>query len=308
MLAFVRRRPVASHFILSFLIASAVVATSIAMAARNPAVLSATGDMVTKIYDGAGYINIASIGAAALRQPVLFLIFAYALAPTIAALAVASTGAGGGLGRLLSRLAPVGANGTFGRSLILYGGLLAFYVLGLVFYAKVAGPGVFTYWRLRSLGGSVAVGAIIGLFLDEGGTCEELGWRGFEWPNLRASMRSPVAAVLTLGCLHWAWHLPREAISFAGGVALTPWLIGQASFLLLCLCLAIVAVFCVNQAGGSVWPAVFVHGGSNLWTKATTDVFPNFGFLDPRLVMVFVAAALILLFGRRGLARGKPPS
>ncbi len=303
MLAFVRTRPVLSYYVLAFAIASAVVAFAVWRATQDPATVSAIGQMVSAIYRGHGYINVLSIGAAALRTPILLTIFAYALAPTIAALVVASLGAGGGLKRLLRRLNPIGPEGNVRGAVVLYIGLLAFYALGLFAYSVAAGPGADPYWRLKSVGGAVLVGAVVGLFLDEGGSLEELGWRGFAWPNLQGSMRSPVAAVLLLGVLHWGWHLPREVFTFLGGAPIGGWIEGQAVFLLLCLCLAVVAVFCVNKSGGSVWPAVFVHGGSNVWSKATQDVSSDFGFLDPRLVIFVVAAALILIFARKELGR-----
>lgn len=75
-------------------------------------------------------------------------------------------------------------------------------------------------------------------------------------------------------------------------------------FLLLCLALAVVAAWCVNQAGGSIWPAVFVHGGSNVWSKAMGEYAPpTFGLIDIRDMILFVAAIAILVAGRRGLAQ-----
>ncbi len=44
------------------------------------------------------------------------------------------------------------------------------------------------------------------------------------------------------------------------------------AFLVLCVVLAIVAGWCVNMAGGSVWPAVFVHGRDHVWSRPSANM------------------------------------
>ncbi|HEV2364678.1 MAG TPA: CPBP family glutamic-type intramembrane protease [Caulobacteraceae bacterium] len=308
MIALARRRPALAYYLLALILVSLVIVFALAWTlAVNPAAPGVVGAAVTAIYKGPGYINILTLAGQALSKPLLLTVFAYAIAPTVAALTVAATGAGGGLKRLLARLAPVGADGGArrgGRALRLYLGLLVVYGFGIWLYDFVAGPGVDATVRLAGFGVPAALGALIGLFLDEGGTLEELGWRGFLWPNLRDRMRNPVAAVLLLGVLHWAWHLPREVFTILSGAPIAPFLLGQGVFLLLCLALAIVACWCVNQAGGSIWPAVFVHGGSNVWSKAMGEfAAPSFGFVDLRFLILAIAAIVILIAGRKGLAR-----
>lgn len=307
MLDFVRRHPVAAHFCLSIMLACLVVAFALLWTVFvDPSTPLALGQMSTRIYAGPGYANIVTILGEAARKPILLTVFGYALAPTLAALALAALGAGGGLRRLLSRLRPLGPEGRGLGRLWIYVAVLAVYALGIFAYDWVAGPGLDANRRFGGFGAGIFFGALIGLFVDEGGTDEELGWRGFEWPNLRDSMRSPLAAVLLLGVLHWAWHLPREAFTILGGAALGSFVAGQAVFLLLCLALAIVSAWCVNKAGGSIWPAVFVHGGSNSWSKALGQFAPpSFGFIDIRFMIIGVLAIAIVLAGRRGLAR--PP-
>ena len=306
MLALARRHPVAAHFLLSLLIASLVVAYGVVNAILDPASAGAMGTLWKTVMARGVYLNILSIGAVALGTPSLFGIFVYAAAPSLAALILGALGVGGGLKRLLGRLNPIGPEATPARAIGLYVGLLLAYGAGLFLYDWVAGPDVNAFARLASLGGSVALGALLGLFLDEGGTLEELGWRGFEWPLLRDAFRSPLRAALLLGCLHWAWHLPREVFTFFGPVDFGQFLFNQSIFLLLCLALSIVAVFCVECAGGSVWPAIFVHGGSNVWSKATDAVAPSFGFLDLRTLLVILAALVILVVTRGRLGRGRP--
>ncbi|WP_374571313.1 type II CAAX prenyl endopeptidase Rce1 family protein [Phenylobacterium sp.] len=304
MLAFARRRPVAAHFLLSFLIASLTVAVGAAAFALDPPSAGVMGEMVQHILASPGYANILTIGVEAAKKPLLITVFVFAAAPTISALLLASAGAGGGLKRLLSRLRPIGPEGAPGRAIRLYLILLAVYAFGLFAYDWISGPGVDALHRLRGFGVGVVFGALIGLFVDEGGTLEETGWRGFEWPNLQDSMRSPLAAALLLGVMHWAWHLPREALTILGGAQLGSFLVGQATFMALCVALSVVAVFCVNQSGGSIWPAVFVHGGSNVWSKAAGDtVTATFGLFDPRSMILIVLAILIAIFAHRRMGR-----
>lgn len=302
MRSMIQNHPVATHFLLSVLIASLVVIVAILQMVLNPAAAASMANFFNTVYGGHGYINLLTLLQAVPSDWTLLNIVIFAAAPTIAAILLAKAGLVGGLKRLFSRLKPVGPDGELGRSLALYTGLIAAYFAGLFIFDWVAGPGVNAYPRLGSFGLPVVLGAIVGLFLDEGGTLEELGWRGFAWPALLDAMKSPLGAALTLGLLHWAWHLPREVITLLGGASLPAFLIGQLVFLMLTIALAIVAGFCVNMTGGSVLPAIMVHGGTNVWSKAMGEyVSPSFGILDLRTLLVILAALIILAFARRRL-------
>src|SRR5271165_6754179 len=148
------------------------------------------------------------------------------------------------------------------------------------------------------LGGSITAlvfWALVGPFVDEGGTLEELGWRGFAFPRLQQIIKSPLWASVFLGVIWTAWHLPREVPALLAGVNWGQWLSNQAQFVLLCVALSIVSGYLVNRTGGSVIPAILVHGGSNVWSKAVSagpnDVFHT----DVRTVVVVVLALLIVV-------------
>jgi len=302
MMPWIRRHPVSAHFILSVAIASAVVAVALVRAVLAPASAGALGRLFETVYGGPGYMNLLTIAAAIPGEPDLLTVFVFAAAPTLAALLLTARGVRESTLALLARLKPVGPDGEPGRALSLYAGLLAVYAAGLFAFDWVAGPGVNAWDRLAGFGLPVLFGAAIGLFLDEGGTLEELGWRGFAWPALLAFMRSPLNAALVLGLLHWAWHLPREVFTILGGAPLGAFLIGQLTFLVLTIALAIVAGYCVNRTGGSVLPAIMVHGGTNVWSKAMGEyVSPTFGILDLRTLIVGLAAILIIVFARKSL-------
>jgi uncharacterized protein len=301
---FSHRRPVLAFYLLALLIASLVMVWTVYRFTTDPASAGMLGEMVTGIYASGQYINIASMLPHALARPDLLGVFIFAAAPSISAVIVAARGGGGGLEVLAGRLRPVGANTTRRRAIAVYCGMLAVYAAGFAAYDFVAGPGTTITGRLAMFGGSVLLGAAVGLLMDEGGTLEELGWRGFAWPLLQAAMKHPLRAAMLLGTLHWAWHLPREVLTLLGGVDPGSFLLTQGVFWALCLALAVVAGYCVNLAGGSVWPAVLVHGGTNLWSKALSDhVAPSFGLIDLRTLILFMLALVIALCAGRQLGR-----
>ena len=119
-------------------------------------------------------------------------------------------------------------------------------------------------------------------------------------------MKTPLGAALVMGVIHWAWHLPRDVLPLMGGAAIGPYLIGQLTFLLLTVALAIVCGYCVNVSGGSVIPAIMIHGGTNVWSKAMGEfVNPMFGRIDFRSFLLVLIAIIILVFARRRLGLGK---
>lgn len=304
---FSQRRPVLAFYLLALLIASLVMVWTVIRFTTDPASAGMLGEMVAGIYASGQYINIASMLPHALARPDLLGVFIFAAAPSIAAVIVAARR--GELGMLAARLRPVGPATTARRAALVYAGMLAVYAAGFAAYDFVAGPGTTITDRLAMFGGSVLVGAAVGLLMDEGGTLEELGWRGFAWPLLQAAMKHPLRAALLLGTLHWAWHLPREVLTLLGGIDPSTFLVSQGVFWALCLALAVVAGYCVNLAGGSVWPAVLVHGGTNLWSKALSDhVAPSFGLIDLRTLILFVIAIVIVLAAGRQLGRWPAPA
>lgn len=293
-------RPLLAFYLLALAIASAVMAWTVFLYITDPASAGALPALVAAVEASGQHMHIGTIAAEAAKNPLLLGIFVFAAAPSIAALTIAALGGGGGLRLLLARLKPVGPESRLRPAITLYLGLLAVYAAGFLVYDFVAGPGVSIGSNLRLLGGSLVAGALIALFLDEGGTLEELGWRGFAWPILQAR-HTPLLAAILLGILHWAWHLPREVLSIMGGVALPLWALYQGIFLILCIALAVVAGFAVNRTGGSVWPAVFVHGGTNVWSKALgVHAAPTAGVLDLRtLLLVLIALVIAALAGRQ---------
>jgi hypothetical protein len=223
----------------------------------------------------------------------------------MAALCVAAASRGGALRLLLSRLRPwqgVGAT----QGLRVYAWLFRLHLVvlaaSLVLVQALVGGDALS-GVVQALGGSatyVALVVLLGAFGDEGGLLEELGWRGYAMPLLQEWLSSPLVAALVLGVAWWAWHLPRELPALMGGGASGTWLFNQTVFLLLCVALSIVIAWVVNLTGGSVLPAILIHGGTNVWSKMVEGPLYNvLGFSLRDALMVLVAAVVLWIAGPR---------
>jgi uncharacterized protein len=248
-----------------------------------------------------GYANALSIGAFARKRPAALLILGFAAAPSLAALIVSAFSSGQyGLRRLLSRLAPWRSPVPAWHAICVY--VAIFVVLCAVAEYLYRGfvshgtPEELT--KVRLVAGSSpftrSTKVVYRSFIDEGGSLEELGWRGYALPLLISGWRNPWAATAVLAVLWWGWHLPREVpVLLRRGVRVA-WLTGQAGFLMLCVTEAIVITEGFILTGGSVWPAVLVHGGANVWTKAVGSPEAR-GSPDVRSAVVTTAALAVLL-------------
>jgi membrane protease YdiL (CAAX protease family) len=229
-----------------------------------------------------------------------WLIFVFAGAPTVAAIVVSALYRGrAGVIDLLARFRPW-APGGHSRAVRCYFVLVVAYLAGVGAYVAAGRAlGAPEQVQLVSsiLGDSLWVMAAVivgGMFLDEGGTLEELGWRGFAMPLLQAKY-TPLAAAVLLGLIWWAWHFPREIPALPDHYDSFTWWLGQAQFAAYVIFLSIVIAYFVNLTGGSVLPAIIVHGGSNFWSKALSMAVPLDLGVDPRL-LVFIAASIVILW------------
>ena len=314
MFAFLKRRPVTLFYGLSLAIACGVVANGFLVMSRDADAAAAFAWLGGDIGNAGGYINIVWIWRFAMETPVLFGIFVFAAAPSIAAIATAAVT--GRLPRLLAMLRPWNGPNP-GRAAATYGVILFIYGAGLGAMAWItahhSGEAALAK-ALGALGGAgvaLVPAAVAALFLDEGGTLEELGWRGFLQDVLNERM-APLATAMTVGVLWWAWHLPREAGTILSGAPMQQFLAGQGVFLLLCLALSVLCAAAWNFVGGSVWVGVLIHGGTNVWSKALglapyqaiTEplgrIHPVLAFFDVRTILVLIlAAAVLALLGPR---------
>lgn len=314
MTGFFRRRPILAYLILAYGVCSLTIALQVALALSHPALLQLLPDYFKWLDVRRLYVNVVTIGLYGLQgHAAIFLIFLYAGAPTISAITVSWLAFGRqGLGRLFARLKPWGPGADRARALKAWLVLLIGHAVGIA-VVLVVGQAIGKPDTLRHafehMGGSLLLFplvALAGSFVDEGGMLEELGWRGFALPLLQEKLGSPLRATLLLALIWWSWHLPRDVPGLIAGENLVGYLEGQAVFFSLCLSLAILATTFVNLTGGSVLPAMFIHGATNLWSKGllSVDVPPIAKVFDLRTLVVYAFAVLALLImgPRLGLA------
>lgn len=322
-MSFIRNRALLVFYVLAVLVTIIVMALSITgPAATDP---DFWPNFWAWLAANETYGNLLTIGRYAIEEePFMGLVFPFAAAPTIAAIIVVALGwRTGGLLALLDRF-------KFWRAGVGWReGLAVYSIMGAIFFAV---SGVFVLHAattdaesvgriIASLGGGATMGVIgtllLGAFIDEGGTLEELGWRGFALPVLLDRYAAPLLATIVLGVLWWAWHIPREIPSILSGFAafdggFMQFATGQAVFLVLCVMQSIVITFVYFRTGGSVWAGVLVHGATNVWSKAIiapAAITPSFGGgVDLRTLVVIVIAIAILIFAGPRLGQRDIPN
>jgi uncharacterized protein len=119
-------------------------------------------------------------------------------------------------------------------------------------------------------------------WLDPGPLGEELGWRGFALPRLEQRMSGQRSALL-LGTIWGIWHLPAFFVSGLPQHSLSLWV-----FMIAIVSDGVLVAWIVNNARGSVIPAILVHWTSN----RLLALDPVTG---PYTAAFFAAAALIVL-------------
>jgi len=249
------------------------------------------------------YGNLYALILFSLRNPLAWLIILFALAPTVSAVVVTLVKGGGReLMELLSRfkLWREGVSAKKGAKIYLvlfaaYFGYTGLFLAITVFWGK---PGEITQ-SLHVLGDgfiSIVITLLIGIFIDEGGALEELGWRGFGLPILIDRLRNPLRATILLAFLWWAWHLPREIPAVVERGLTSVFIEGQVIFLVLCLSLSVLITFFYNKTGGSVWPAILIHGGTNVVSKSISGPVNRLVGFDLRALILFLIAMFIIIW------------
>lgn len=199
--------------------------------------------------------------------------------PSIAAIIVAFLGWGKqGLTLLCQRLKP------WGRGIAPREALKVYVVLGAVLVAvTLVLSSRYLVWESRNFPEAAPLlGLVYALsipLLDLGGTLEELGWRGFALPHLEKRMPTPLAATIVLGTLWAAWHIPFWIPTL--GTLRDPgdWIERMAAFFLDTIALAILITYLFHRTGGSIVPAIVLHGTANLWLHSEWLRFPQWAFV-----------------------------
>jgi membrane protease YdiL (CAAX protease family) len=87
---------------------------------------------------------------------------------------------------------------------------------------------------------------------------------------------------------------------------MSAFVVGQVTFLVLCVALSIIITFFWLRTGGSVWPAILIHGGTNVWSKALGGPLNARVGTDARTAIVILAAVVIVATTRARLGRRLP--
>ena len=196
-----------------------------------------------------------------------FLFFPFA--PTVSALIVTALSRGAAAVRaLVGAFAPLRGSLGWRDGVRIYGRLLAFMIAGIalvmladaLFNGGARTPQFIKTWGLADWR-LFAAGWLAALFTNQGGLLEELGWRGYAWPVLVRKCGDPLNAAVLLGVAWAMWHLPREIPTLLQGQqTLTGLVLSNLVFIASCVGMTVVAVYFVNITGGSVVPAIMIHG------------------------------------------------
>jgi hypothetical protein len=308
--SFIVRRPLTAYYVLAFFIVVLVVGYWQLGTWVYEQRFSEPLDVFALVYStyerlGYRYINLVSTIHIFFYYPLLIPAMCFGLAPTLAAMVVESRLRGwAGLKNLFRRLLPYGAGARRSDVLVCYALIVAAtFLLYVVFlFAQSGQADEATIERSRQILGlhspvAFILAFLIGALMDEGGLLEELGWRGFALPVLIDRLRNPLLASVLIGVLWAGWHLPREiALLFAGDSGFFHFLKKQTDFFASGIAVSIIITWFFLKSGGSVVPAIMIHGLANFFSKTFyhEDLPVVLGALRFQTVVEILLAVLIV--------------
>lgn len=315
MIELVRRRPLASFYLLALVLGAAF----ISIRSLDPGAMAAVfKGMATNPW----HPNIISVFPKVLERPVLISGYLFPFAPSLAALIiVALVARQDGLMQLLDRFRPWREGVSWREGLLVYTMAFAVYLAAvgfLVIMLFMKGPDSGLGPMLQRYGTTpFAVWGFLLVvpFLGPGGLLEELGWRGFAFPLLLERLKNPLLATIVVGVLWGLWHLPRDIPALLSGDPMLikggsyyGFLLDQLGFASGTIALSIVIAFVFFKTGGSLWAAILTHNFANefsvgltLFTKSTMEI-AGFSF-GPSGFFVAILATLIVMFTGTQLGR-----
>ena len=212
--------------------------------------------------------NLIDVIRLSLIEPGLWLLILGSFVPTLAALVVlVGTRDRTGLWTLLKRFNPVGISHVpvqrvLGNYALLITGMLL--CLNLTFWIRGAlGAG---YQRASlSLGFGLILTILFSGLLDQGAILEEPGWRGYATNLLQGGGLNPLKVSIVIGIAWSFWHIPRDVVTgLIGGLGPINYLfLYLPAFTLGTITVSIIAALFMNRTGGSLIPAILVHGLAN---------------------------------------------
>ncbi len=302
-----QRRRLAAFYALALLSVCALIALTF-----QKLVSDIVPNMVTFLANLGMPVNVVGILVFAAQRPAALLVLGFMVAPSVAAVVVALAADGWpALRLLLRRFHPCpdpDSRGSARRSYLL---LLVAYVVVVSAYLTVARltgtPEAFA--RIAESVAAMGVGTVVALLvmplLDEGALFQELGWRGYALPLLLQRLsRSPLLASILLGLMWWTWYLPRELSGMAFGVPFTGIVRAVLPFLVYLIGLSILITYFWFRTGGSVLPAILIHGGANAVGRLLGAPVNEWAGTDLRNWLV--ASMALVLLARVGPSLGQP--
>jgi uncharacterized protein len=133
---------------------------------------------------------------------------------------------------------------------------------------------------------------------------EEPGWRGFALPRLQRQY-GPLLGSLILGLLHMVWHLPVFFMT-EGQMAMGPFNAGAFVYkILTSMVLAVIWTWVFNNARGSIFMALVLHGTNNAIGVLIQGWGPQFSTAAVSSlgdILLAICALLIIVFTRGRLS------
>lgn len=285
----------ATHLAIATVIASAVMVHAARLQVRRPETRRVLPELFGWLEERDEYAHAISIARYARERPSAWAVWVFASAPTVAALLVALVGSReSDLGSWVGRLSPIGDGADVRAALVTYAVVVVVFVAVAAAYLRVARGAEPTPALLRGRSRRRVWGRLLGgMFVDEGGSLEELGWRALSLPALVAATGSWWWSTVVLAVAWWAWHLPREVPALLKRRDLAGFARMQSQFVLLCLALSALMTVAYRHTG-SVWPAVMIHGGTNVWSKAISGPMWARTSKDVRTYVVVVLALVVV--------------
>lgn len=252
--------------------------------------------------------NLYDVVRLASEESVLWLLVLGSSVPTLAALIAATCSGTPHLRRLLTRFRIFGPCTPWNEGVRAYAQVLLFVPACLIvaYALRALLPGAVYTRPEGNFGPTVVTALLSAAFLDQGGVLEELGWRGYAQAEFQRGRRSPLELAVLLGVIWGLWHVPRDVV---GGVierlGLFQYLVlFLPAFLLGTVTISIVAAYYMNRAGGSVLPAIMIHGLANdsmgLSGVATVEVaLSPYHQVTKALPLLVFALVIVAISGRR---------
>jgi hypothetical protein len=248
--------------------------------------------------------NLIDVVRLSLVEPVLLLTMIGSLAPFLAALCLMLFLRQGEIWRRFwLRLRPF-SGVSYQAAAMNYALIFILLTVSLFFVFELRHLLGVEYQRDIQLNYSILIAIFLIAFLDQGAVLEELGWRGFLSPEMQQMGIQPLATACIVGVLWGLWHLPRDITT---GVierlgAFDYLLLFLPSFITGTIAVSIIAVYFMNRLGGSVIPAIVIHGITNdavgiSGSASITEALTPFHQITKNLPFALIALGLVFVSG-----------